>query len=215
MATKIFTPGTVIDSPWLNDVNFATYALLGDGTNPAPSKAAARTNLGLGTVATENILPVSKGGTGGTDATSALINLGLPVYSFMVHRNNVTQSIPFDIYTPLTFLLAEFNTAGWSNASWQPASGRPILIGGSVQFPVATAPGRLFICIYKNGVEWKRGTDIVVTTSSTQAQCTVQAVDMPNGTDVYQIRVYQTTGSGGAVNLDARPQCTYAYGTRL
>ncbi|MCN5876099.1 hypothetical protein MLP88_19095 [Escherichia coli] len=39
--------------------------------------SGARNNLGLGTVATENIVPVSKGGTGATDAKTARDNLGL------------------------------------------------------------------------------------------------------------------------------------------
>jgi len=38
--------------------------------------ATARANLGLGAVAVENIVPVSKGGTGATDAASAIIALG-------------------------------------------------------------------------------------------------------------------------------------------
>ena len=36
----------------------------------------SRANLGLGTVATENTVPIGKGGTGATDATTALTNLG-------------------------------------------------------------------------------------------------------------------------------------------
>jgi len=38
--------------------------------------ATARANLGLGTAAVENTVPVSKGGTGATDAATALTNLG-------------------------------------------------------------------------------------------------------------------------------------------
>lgn len=39
------------------------------------SFSTARSNLGLGTVAVENIVPVSKGGTGATDAATARTNL--------------------------------------------------------------------------------------------------------------------------------------------
>lgn len=48
MASKVFTPGVVIDSPWLNAVNRATYELLGDGTNVAGTKEEARSVLGIG-----------------------------------------------------------------------------------------------------------------------------------------------------------------------
>lgn len=39
--------------------------------------ATSRANLGLGTVAVENTVPVAKGGTGATDAATARINLGV------------------------------------------------------------------------------------------------------------------------------------------
>ena len=47
------------------------------GGTGATTAAAARTNLGLGAVATENTIPISKGGTGATTAEEARNNLGL------------------------------------------------------------------------------------------------------------------------------------------
>ncbi len=41
------------------------------------SASTSRTNLGLGTVAIENTVPVAKGGTGATDAATARTNLGV------------------------------------------------------------------------------------------------------------------------------------------
>lgn len=45
---------------------------LSDLSNPT----TARSNLGLGTAAVESVVPVTKGGTGATDAATALTNLG-------------------------------------------------------------------------------------------------------------------------------------------
>lgn len=47
------------------------------GGTGATTAAAARVNLGLGTVATLNTVPVANGGTGATDAAGARTNLGL------------------------------------------------------------------------------------------------------------------------------------------
>ena len=58
---------------------------LGDVANTATS----RSNLGLGTVAVENTVPVTKGGTGATDAATARTNLGLGALSTAA---NVTTS---------------------------------------------------------------------------------------------------------------------------
>lgn len=51
--------------------------------------ATSRSNLGLGTVAVENTVPVAKGGTGATDAATARTNLGLGALSTAA---NVTTS---------------------------------------------------------------------------------------------------------------------------
>lgn len=47
------------------------------GGTGAISAASARTNLGIGEVATESVLPITKGGTGGTTAAAARTALGL------------------------------------------------------------------------------------------------------------------------------------------
>ena len=48
-----------------------------NGGTGASSAASARSNLGLGSVATENIVPITKGGTGGSTTADARANLGI------------------------------------------------------------------------------------------------------------------------------------------
>jgi hypothetical protein len=52
-----------------------------DGGTGATNATDARTNLGLGAVATEDILPVAKGGTGSASASAARTALGLAIGS--------------------------------------------------------------------------------------------------------------------------------------
>ncbi len=60
MASTTFVDNTtVIVADWCNDVNTSVYNVLGDGTTAPANAAAARTNLGLGTIATQNSNSVS------------------------------------------------------------------------------------------------------------------------------------------------------------
>jgi len=63
VGSKIFTTADIIP--------------LANGGTGSGTAAGARTNLGLGTLATLNTAPVANGGTGATDAAGARTNLGL------------------------------------------------------------------------------------------------------------------------------------------
>ncbi len=95
MANTTFTDNsTLIVADFMNDVNDTVYEVLGDGVNVPATAADVRTNIGLGTIATQNsnnvtitggTIPTSvltgpvalaNGGTGGTDAATARASLG-------------------------------------------------------------------------------------------------------------------------------------------
>ena len=60
----------------------------GTGGSDAPN---ARLNLGLGSVAVENIVPVAKGGTGGTTPATARTGLGLGIAAVAAILGTMTQ----------------------------------------------------------------------------------------------------------------------------
>lgn len=58
--------------------NPANYLVKANNLSDLQSLSVARTNLGLGTAAVENTIPVAKGGTGATTAAAARTALGVP-----------------------------------------------------------------------------------------------------------------------------------------
>lgn len=83
MASTTFVDNTtVIQADWCNDVNSSVYNILGNGTTVPANAAAARTNLGLGTMATQaaNGVAITGGsisGVTGVVPTGAVTTSGL------------------------------------------------------------------------------------------------------------------------------------------
>jgi hypothetical protein len=111
MASTTFIAGTVVASTWLNDVNDAVYDILGDGTNIPATKADARTNLGLGTIATQNANAVAI--TGGSITGLSVTVLGTAVASTSGTSIDFT-SIPSWV-RKITLMLAGVSTGGTGN----------------------------------------------------------------------------------------------------
>lgn len=183
MPNKTYSSGTVIDSASLNDFNDVTYDILGDGTNAPATKAAARTNLGLGSVATQpannvaitggsilgtNLAPLASPALTGnptaptatvldsdtTIATTAFVHSVTEGPGFSAIRPSGTQAITS---TPsiITFATVNWNTGQFVGNQFTCNRKGVYNIIGKL-FIAVTGASVVSFSVYKNGVETAR-----------------------------------------------------------
>lgn len=134
------------------------------------------------------------------------------IATFSAHNNGVAQSIPSATFTKLTFSTEDFDVGGFfSSSTWTPPAGKPIMFSGAVCFPTAAAT-LMTVMVYKNGAEFKRGTMIWGSGTSVQV-VNVSCIDVPNGTDTYELWTYQDTGA--SQNTQGASNLTYFQGTTI
>lgn len=187
--------------PWTLAFN-AIYDFGADGT-PTLSTAASVVDYVMGyyDAASNKILAsFRKGGAADLGA------------SFSAHNNGVAQSIPNSAFTTLSMTTEAFDVGGFFAANtWTPPAGKPVLISGGVT--IATTGGVLAtVAVYKNGAAFKRGA-MQQPQGTGPVTCVVSCIDMPNGTDAYTLRAYQSTV--GAQNTSGAADLTYFQGTTL
>jgi len=154
--------------------------IVGNGSTwVAESGATARTSLGLGSVATESTVPVSKGGTGQTSLTSGRLLLGNGTGAVTLLGGSATGQVP-----------------SWNGTSWSVAS----LPASGVNSVTASAP------LSSSGGATPNislSTPVAVTyggtgsTSASGARSNLGLANIvDNGTYISMTRPFQTTGYG-------------------
>ncbi|QRF55308.1 hypothetical protein [Variovorax paradoxus] len=132
--------------------------------------------------------------------------------SFSAHNNSVAQSIPSGAFTKLTFSTEQFDTGGFfAGSTWSPPAGKPVMLSGAYT-SVSAAGASMTVAVYKNGAEFKRGTAIEAQSTAVTGS-RVTCIDIPNGTDAYELWAFQATGS--AQNTAAAPELTYFQGSTI
>lgn len=218
-----------IDAGWLNDVNNLVYNLAGDGVNAPNNDSDIRTNIGLGTMATQDAsaiavtggtiagatitggsvsgitdLAIADGGTGASTAAAARTNLDVaqigPTFSASLTAN---QALVSGVSAVVLYQTEDFDTGSY----YDPATGRftplvagyyqvnagVLMDGNGNNIAIAQA------AVFKNGVEWARGAQIVIAAASLCVffDSTVACVVFLNGTtDFIDFRANCTTGAG-------------------
>lgn len=132
--------------------------------------------------------------------------------SFSAHNNGVAQSIPTGLFTKLTFSTELFDTGNrFAASTWTPPAGRPVMLIGHMTIPTV-ANSQALISIYKNGAEFKRGTQAITPTID-NVGVHVSCIDVPNGTDTYDLWAFQNAGA--SKNTDGTSTTTYFQATTI
>jgi hypothetical protein len=98
------------------------------GGTGGTDQAGARTGLGLGAVSTENIVPVVKGGTGGNSQATARTGLGLGSSATATLVSSLTDSTPGRVLVAGYAGVGSFDNAAFSGLNQTPSSYR---VGGT------------------------------------------------------------------------------------
>lgn len=182
MPNKTYASGTVIDSASLNDFNDATYEILGDGTNPAATKAQARANLGLGNVdnTTDANKPVS---TATQTALNLKANLASPALtgnptaptatvldsdttlattgfvhsvtegpSFSARKPSGTQAITINVPMMISFPTIDYNSGQFSGNTVFTCNRKGLYLVVGRAWLTPTSASQTVLVAYKNGV---------------------------------------------------------------
>ncbi len=143
---------------------------------------------------------------------AAIADLSTDTASFSAHNNGVGVSIPSAVWTKVTFSTESFDVGSlFASSTWTPPAGRLVMIVGSVAF--STVLNQLMsVSVYKNGVIYKQGV-MFPAGGANVGQVTVTCIDIPNGTDTYELYAYQ--GTGVAQNTGGAASATYFQGTTI
>ena len=134
--------------------------------------------------------------------------------SCSVHRNNLNQSISDNLETKIQFTTEEYDTNNdfdTTNYKFTPTVAGKYLLVLSCTFLVASGTGLGMVYIRKNGSTYKKVAETILSTS-VQARANGTVLVTANGTDYFEMYVYQDSGS--SLNVGGSSSATFFQAVR-
>lgn len=124
--------------------------------------------------------------------------------AFSAYAAAILQTIPNDAQTKVLFQTEEFDTnSNYANSRFTPTVAGYYQLNAEVRLDGSSGTGEMMIILYKNGAEYKRGTNQRGTQiASNFWAMQVSSVAYANGTGDY-FEIYVQQGSGGSVTVTA------------
>ena len=124
--------------------------------------------------------------------------------AFSAYAAAILQTIPNDTQTKVLFQTEEYNTNNcYANSRFTPNVAGYYQLNAEVRLDGASGTGEMMIILYKNGAEYKRGTNQRGTQIAANFWAMqVSSVAYANGTGDY-FEIYVQQGSGGSVTVTA------------
>lgn len=135
--------------------------------------------------------------------------------AFSAYATNILQTITSGSQQKVLFQTEEFDTNNnYANSRFTPTVEGYYQLNSSVRMDGSTGTGEIMIVIWKNGSEYKRGTNQQGTPEATDFwEMNVSSIVYANGsTDYFEIYVQQTSGASRTVTAVASPTITYFNG---
>lgn len=138
--------------------------------------------------------------------------------AFSAYANNTLQTITSGSQQKVLFQTEEFDTNNnYASSRFTPTVAGYYQLNSSVRIDGSTGTGEIMIVIWKNGSEYKRGTNQQGTQIATDFwEMNVSSLVYANGSsDYFEIYVQQTSGSSRTVTAVASPNITYFNGCMI
>ena len=123
---------------------------------------------------------------------TVMVSGNMPAFS--VNRNGTNQTITVNAFTKVQFTTEDFDTNNCfdnaTNYRFTPTVAGYYQINGAVNSEPSTSPSRCLAAIYKNGTEYKRGSDIAISAAGAYISVVSSLLYFNGTTDYIELYAY-------------------------